>query len=127
MKQADGFEIVALLDEGLPGSRIDPLIEHLGISVKEMAEVLDVAERTLHRFRSANRLDRATAERVVLLEQLVTHGLDVFDNRPPVFERWLRTPLGELNHLPSLRYLTSTTGIRLVDDVLSRIEYGVYV
>lgn len=127
MDTPDGFSLIATLDQGLAGSRIDPLVNQLGVSLKELASLLGVAERTLHRFRKAPLLDRSIAERIVLMEALVRHGLDVFDGEQAVFSRWLRYPLGELNQLPPLHWLTTATGIRLVDEVLTRIDYGVYV
>jgi len=127
METPDGFSIIATLDQGLAGSHIDPLVNQLGVTLKEFADLLGVAERTLHRFRKATLLDRAIAERIVLMEALVKHGLDVFDGDQPVFARWLRHALGELNQRPPLHWLTTATGIRLVDEVLTRIDYGIYV
>lgn len=127
MGKTDGFLILAKLEKGVDGARIDPLVKQLGLSLKELAGLLAVAERTLLRQRSTARLDKAVAEQIVLLEQLAVHGLDVFDENAEVFKRWLRYPLPELNNQPPLSWLTTVTGIRLVDDVLTRIEFGVYV
>lgn len=127
MEPTDGFLIVAELEQGIDGARIEPLAKQLGLSLKEAAGLLAVAERTLLRLRNTPRLDKAIAEQVVLLEHLAVHGLDVFDGNTAVFKRWLRYPLAELNNQPPLDWLTTVTGIHLVDDVLTRIEYGVYV
>jgi len=127
MRKEDGFAIIETLEKGMAGARIDPLVATMGVSQKEFATILGVAERTLHRLRHAPTLERSTAERIILMEQLVAHGLDVFDGNSAAFIRWLHHPLGELNRLPPLHWLTTVTGIGLVDDVLTRIDYGIYV
>lgn len=127
MEPTDGFAIIASLEQGVAGSRIEALLNRLGINLKEAASLFQAAERTLLRHRQSARLDRALAEQIVLLEHLASHGYSVFEGKPDAFKRWLRYPLAELNGRSPLHYLTTVTGIRLVDDVLTRIEYGVYV
>ena len=91
-----------------------------------MATVLQIAERTMHRFRSEGHLDEQSGERLLLLENLAAHGLLVFDGRSDAFANWLRYPLRELREQAPLALLTTISGFGLVDDVLTRIEYGVY-
>ena len=91
-----------------------------------MAALLQISERTLHRFRSDGSLDEKALERFLLLQNLAAHGLLVFDGQPDAFADWLRSPLRELKSQPPLQLLTSISGFGLIDDVLTRIEYGVY-
>lgn len=107
-------------------AHVDQVASLIGVSLKEMAAMLQVAERTLHRFRNEGRLDAQASERLLLLENLAAHGLLVFDGRADAFANWLRHPLRELKHQPPLQLLTTISGFGLVDDVLTRIEYGVY-
>lgn len=98
----------------------------LDISLEELATVLQVAERTLHRFRSDSELDVRTSERLLLLENLAAHGLLVFDDQAEALANWLRYPLRELKGQTPLSLLSTISGFGLIDDVLTRIEYGVY-
>ncbi|GAA4404172.1 hypothetical protein GCM10023187_21130 [Nibrella viscosa] len=54
-------------------------------------------------------------------------GLLVFDDRADALADWLRHPLRELKGKAPLQLLTTISGFGFVDDVLTRIEYGVYV
>ena len=125
-QQATGFAIIEQAQQGVPTQQVDQLAELLGVSLKEMAVVLQVAERTLHRFRSEGQLDQQTSERLLLLENLTAHGLLVFDGRAEALADWLRYPLRELKGQAPLQWLDTISGFSLVDDVLTRIEYGVY-
>lgn len=125
-RQQAAFSIIEQARQGVPAQRVDQLAPLLGLSLKEMAQILQIAERTLHRFRREGQLDNSASERLLLLENLAAHGLEVFDNRADALANWLRYPLRELNHQAPFQLLNTISGFGLVDDVLTRIEYGVY-
>lgn len=121
-----GFAIIDQAEKGVATSRVDLVARLLGLSLKEMAVILQIAERTLHRLRQEGRLDPQTSERLLLLENLAAHGLKVFDNQPTDLADWLRHPLRELKHKAPLELLHTISGFALADDVLTRIEHGVF-
>ena len=125
-QRAFGFTIIEQAQQGVSTQQVDQLTTLLGVSLKEMAVVLQVAERTLHRFRSEGRLDVQASERLLLLENLAAHGLADFDGQANVLANWIRHPLRELKGQPPIQWLNTISGFSLVDDVLTRIEYGVY-
>ena len=125
-QRVSGFAIIEQSRQGVSTSKVDELAQLLEISLKDMATVLQVAERTLHRFRKEGQLDARASERLLLLENLTAHGLLVFDGRADALADWFRHPLRELKGQTPLALLTTISGFGLVDDVLTRIEYGVY-
>lgn len=125
-KQTSGFTIIEQSQKGVSTQQVDQLAELLGLSLKEMATVLQIAERTLHRFRQEGHLDVQSSKRLLLLDNLAAHGLLVFDGHTDALADWLRYPLRELKQQAPLELLTTISGFGLVDDVLTRIEYGVY-
>lgn len=125
-KHAYGFSVIEQAQQGVSTQQVDGLATLLCVSLKEMAVILQIAERTLHRFRSEGRLDSQTSERLLLLENLAAHGLDVFDGRADALANWLRYPLRELKQQAPLELLHTISGFGLVNDVLTRIDYGVY-
>ncbi len=125
-QQVSGLAIIEQARQGVATRQVDQLTQLPQISFKEMATLLQIAERTLHRFRNEGHLDQQASERLLLLENLTAHGLLVFDGRTDALADWLRYPLKELTNQPPLTLLTTISGFGLVDDVLTRIEYGVY-
>lgn len=111
--------------QGLVGTEAGQIASLLAISDKEMARLLNQSVATFHRQAKAGRLDAATSERLLLLSQLATYGSIVFQDKAK-FTRWLRRPLRLLGERSPLDLLDSLTGIQLVDDILGRIEYGVF-
>ena len=119
------YTIIDKSREGLLRSEADQIAALVGLTDREMAPILNMSERNLHRLNAENRLARDASERLLLLTNLLQHGLDVFDNDVQTLADWLRTPIRELNSQSPIHLLDTTTGFGLVDDVLGRIEHGI--
>lgn len=122
----DSFAIVEQTRAGVSRAKADEIARPLGLTDKEMARILNLSERTLHRLRPDARLDSNASERLLLLDVLIKHGLDVFDGRMDVLGRWLHGPLPELRRQAPVALLDTTTGFVMVHTVLGRIEHGIY-
>ncbi len=107
-------------------ARFNQLARQLGVTLKELAPLLQISESTLHRFRKQSSLKGTTAERIELLQGIVQHGLRVYDGDAEALQGWLRYPLGELDGKTPLQSLTTIAGFTQVDDVLGRIEHGIF-
>lgn len=111
--------------QGLVGTEAGRVAGLLDVSDKEMARLLNQSVATFHRQAKLRRLDPATSERLLLLTRLTIYGATVFQDKGK-FTRWLRRPLRLLADRSPLDLLDSTTGIQLVEDILGRIDYGVF-
>jgi putative toxin-antitoxin system antitoxin component (TIGR02293 family) len=120
------FGLVEQARQGVNRAKVDEVAQSIGLTDKDMARILNLSERTLHRLRPDARLDSNASERLLLLEKLLAHGLSVFDGRAAVLGRWLRVPLAELRRQTPLDLLDTATGFALVHTVLGRIEHGIY-
>ena len=107
-------------------AQINQLASQLGVSLKELAHLLQLSESTIHRLRRQNTLMGPTAERVELLRAIIQHGLRVYGGDLLALQEWLRYPLAELDGRTPLQTLTTIAGFTKVDDVLGRIEHGIF-
>ena len=117
---------------GASHSEADKLARQLALTDKEMAALLAMNLRTFQRRQPGDKLDSVASERLALLKNLASHGLDVFEDQQK-FNRWLRQPLRALAsddesilQASPLATLDTATGYRLVDAVLTRLEHGVF-
>ncbi len=132
---ASGVQFISQVRTGLAPAeaqqQIRALSAMLDLTVVEMAAVLATPERTFARRLETKSIEKIApltkvqSERLLLLRQLAAHGLDVFEDQGK-FNRWLRRPLPLLQQQSPLQLLDTVTGFRLVNQVLGRIEYGVY-
>jgi putative toxin-antitoxin system antitoxin component (TIGR02293 family) len=122
----DNFAVIQQARAGVARGKADQVSQLTGLTDKDMARILNISERTLHRLRPEALLDNNASERLLLLEGLLQHGLAVFDGRADVLGRWLRIPLTELQGQAPITLLDTATGFCLVHTVLGRIEHGIY-
>lgn len=107
-------------------ARLNQLANQLGVTLKELAPLLQLSESTLHRLRRQTTLSGPTAERVDLLQQIFQHGIRVYADDEQALQDWLRYPLGELDGRTPLQTLTTIAGFTQINDVLGRIEHGIF-
>ncbi|HEY0246438.1 MAG TPA: antitoxin Xre/MbcA/ParS toxin-binding domain-containing protein [Mucilaginibacter sp.] len=121
-----GFDIIALSNAGITKASLDALISHLGISKKAFSEnILGISVKTLERKKSTDKLDRQTSSHVIEIAKVAKHAFDVFEDEEKV-KSWLNTPNRALNSIKPIDLFYIPTGLGMVDDILGRIEYGVY-
>ncbi|WP_460672735.1 type II RES/Xre toxin-antitoxin system antitoxin [Larkinella ripae] len=122
------YEPYAVIDrsrQGMLRAEADRVAGMAALTDIEMARILNMSVRNLHRLKPDDKLARDASERLLLLTNLLQHGLNVFDNDAATLSDWLRSPIRELNSQSPLHLLDTTTGFGLVDDVLGRIEHGI--
>ncbi len=111
--------------------QIHQLATTLELTMSELAAILATTGRTFARHLGPSGEDKMTpltktqTERLLLLKQVALHGLAVFEDQGK-FNRWLRRPLRLLQDQAPLQLLDTVTGFRLLDQLLGRMEYGIY-
>lgn len=119
------LDLIALSKTGLASREMMTLAERLDLSGKEIARLLTLSQRTFHRRKPEEILDPVASERLLMLTKLADHGFEVFEDQGK-FNRWIRRPLRILSNQTPLDILDTNQGIKMVDTILGRIEYGVY-
>jgi len=118
------MDLVNLGDRGLKKSSVSHLAKSLSLSMKEMARLLPVTERTLQRYGAQQHLSAAVSEQALQIAQVVATGLELFEDREK-FLAWLSMPSVPLGGEKPLALLRSRFGIELVLDELGRIAHGI--
>lgn len=119
------YAVIDKSRQGVLRSQADVIAGMAALTDIELARLLNMSVRNLHRLKPDDKLSRDASERLLLLANLLRHGLDVFDNDAETLADWLRSPIRELNSQSPIQLLDTTTGFGLADDVLGRIEHGI--
>lgn len=117
--------IIQSLRDGLPIEELEALRESLDLPMDKLAPLLGLSKATLHRRKAAGRLDTAESDRVVRFARLLGRATEVMESLEDG-RRWLISPQRGLGGAPPLEYAETEVGARLVEDLLGRLEYGVY-
>ncbi len=120
-----GFESVREIREGLPVERFFELEESLGVGTARLAGVVGIPLRTLQRRKEDGRLTKEESDRLDRVFQLVDQAAGVFESATAARE-WLTQPQMGLAGFVPLDLADTGAGIREVENLLGRIDYGVY-
>ncbi|HLA13050.1 MAG TPA: antitoxin Xre/MbcA/ParS toxin-binding domain-containing protein [Pyrinomonadaceae bacterium] len=118
-----GAAFAERVEQGLPSSAIVRLKRFTHFSDADLSEV--IPRRTLTSMRGVRRLSMEQSDRVARTAGIAALAQRVFGDAE-VARAWLLTPNPALNHQIPLRLLRTGSGAKVVENVLLRIEHGVY-
>lgn len=113
------------VESGLPYASLDSLTARFGLSRAEVAAALRLPLRTLARRKKERKLNAEESDRLVRLARVAAEAARILGDDRKAGE-WLRRPILALGGERPLDMLRSDIGARQVEDVLGRIEFGVY-
>ncbi len=120
------FDFIAIAEKGISANVIDNFRKHFNIPRAYTADVLNVSESTIYRWiRDKKKLERNLSVLLFELTNLFLRGAEVFDDRENFF-KWLELPNTALGGMQPRELLEIPGGISKVNELLGRIEYGVY-
>jgi len=119
-------KLIDVLQVGLPFQELQDLQASLAVSADKLAPMLGISKATFHRSKGADTgLNPAVSDRVVRFARLLGKAVKVFGDLDDA-RQWLGSPQFGLGGAAPLDYAKSEIGAREVENLLGRIEYGVY-
>jgi len=118
-------KLIARIKEGLSVKAFDRLRKNLDISEKALAKTLNIAISTLARRKNSGRMTFTESERIYRIARLYDRATEVFGDKK-MGRKWLKEPAWALGDVPPLEFAETELGAQEVDDLLGRIEHGVF-
>lgn len=114
-----------LTRQGLPIDLVSDFQSQFGIGPEQTAEILQVSLRTLQRSQSQGKdLDAAQSGRLLRTAQIIARAKKLLGDSEAI--EWLRREQTALNYRVPLDLLETEPGARAVEQLLGRIDFGVY-
>jgi len=118
-------ELIRKIQKGLRFSELETLQTSIGMPFEQLAAKLCISRSTLQRRKAAGRLSPDESDKVLRFARLLEHATDVFGDVDKA-RAWLKHPQYGLGGAIPLDYAETEIGAREVDNLLGRIDYGVY-
>jgi len=121
------LELTAEIERGLPSASLARLVEELrtGLSPEPIYSVVRCEGDLERREQDRERLTSGESERLVRLARLVIRAEEALGERNTA-SRWMGKPNRALEGRRPLEWLATDADATRVEDVLGRIEHGVY-
>lgn len=113
------------VEKGLPFHVFDELARRLALTHEAFAALLRVSPSTLYRRRRAGRFAFDESDRLWRYLNLYAAAVDVLEG-PEAAAAWLGTELPALGGRTPLEAARDAPGARAAEDLLARIEFGVF-
>ena len=119
------LDLLEMLRHGLPYEALERIRQELGLSLDELADALAISIRTLNRRKKSETLKPDESDRIYRIARVYAHAIDVFGSREKA-ANWFKRPNSSLGGVVPLEVFDTDLGAQMVDDVLTRVEFGVY-
>ncbi|MGH7411696.1 MAG: type II RES/Xre toxin-antitoxin system antitoxin [Candidatus Methylomirabilis sp.] len=110
---------------GLPYASLEAVIGKFGFARQEAARAISLPQRTIARRKKERKLQADESDRLLRLALVGAQAADALGSDEKA-ATWLRRPNRALGGHTPLDLLDSEIGARQVEQVLGRIEHGVY-
>lgn len=117
--------VIDCIRAGIPRLAIDSILEKTNVSRTQLSNILHISTRQLNRYGQDDRLSPEQSNFLYEFTRVYTRGLDILGDAATV-DKWLMRPNMALGDKQPLELLDTSEGLRMVNDLLSQIEYGFY-
>ena len=117
--------LIERVRQGLPVTELATLQTDLQVPLEQLASKLAISRATLQRRKASGKLSPDESDKLMRFSRLLGHATEVFGDVANARE-WLKLPQRGLGGAIPLEYAETEIGAREVENLLGRIDYGVY-
>ncbi len=118
-------QMIKSIEEGLPASNFKKLQDSLDLPDKDLAKYIRIPKSTLALRKKRGKFSFEESERLFRIQRLFEKALDVFEDAD-LAKKWLKEEAYGLGDVSPLEYAVTEIGAREVEDLLGRVEHGVF-
>jgi putative toxin-antitoxin system antitoxin component (TIGR02293 family) len=134
-RQAEGWSLrlpvtvrgrIRQVQNGISYLRFHHLSDLMSVPEAHLAEYLGISSRTLERRKAEGKLNPGESERLVRLARLFELAVELFEGDTLRAAQWMQTPKDPLYRESPLSYSRTEAGAREVENLIGRLEHGVF-
>jgi putative toxin-antitoxin system antitoxin component (TIGR02293 family) len=126
IKAANPVQLVQAIGNGFPFAALERVRKETGLPMEGLAGAIGLSPRTLTRRKKEKKLSAAESDRLVTLTRLLAQAVALFEGQKPSALRWFVQPNRALGNLTPLEMAATETGAREVENLIGRLEHGVF-
>lgn len=125
LKQKQTRSIIQEIQAGLLIQELNVFQRTLNVAMERLIPMLGISKATFHRRKEAGRLGADESDKLIRYARLTGKAIEVLEGIENA-RAWLLSPQHGLGGEIPFEYAETEIGAREVEDLLNRIEYGVY-
>ena len=125
LRLTNPIEIVKRVEEGFRFQALERFQENTQLSTSDLAEVVAIKPRTLHRRREEGRLAPDESDRLLRVSRIFAKAVGLFEGDASAARTWFFTPAKALGGERPIALARTDLGSLEVDALIDRLEQGV--
>lgn len=118
-------EIIKRVEEGFSFHALERFQRKTQIPTDDLAQVVAIKLRTLHRRKKEGRLEPDESDRLLRVSRVFAKALSLFEGDAEAARRWFYTPARALGGKRPITFARTDLGTREVEALIDRLEQGV--
>jgi putative toxin-antitoxin system antitoxin component (TIGR02293 family) len=119
-------ELIRKVEQGFSFKALQTFESHSGIAISRITPIIGIPERTLARRKASGKLTPDESERLLRISAVFEDAVDLFEGDVAAAVNWLTTPKKALGNQAPLAYSRTELGAREVENLIGRLEHGVF-
>lgn len=119
-------DLIRAVQRGFSFKSLEAFSVETGFAPAEIASIVGIPERTFARRKSSGRLSSDESERLLRVSTIFEKAVALFEGDVGETLEWLTQPKKALGDKVPLSYSRSELGAREVENLIGRLEHGVF-
>ena len=126
LRRFDWPDLLKAIEDGFSYDAFEQLTESSGLAADDIAAWLQFAPRTLTRRKQQGRFAPDESDRILRAARVLGRAIELFEGDRDAAVEWLTTPQRALGGARPLEVARTDVGTREVENLIGRLEHGVY-
>ena len=126
IKAKGTMQLVQAINNGFSFVTLERVRRETGLPMERLAVSIGMSPRTLTRRKKERKLSAAESDRLVTVSRLLAQAVELFEGDKDKALRWFMQSNRALGKLSPLEMAGTETGAREVENLIGRLEHGVF-
>lgn len=127
IKAENSLQLIRAINRGFSFHTLEKVKRKTGLPMESLAETIGISPRTLSRRKREKRLTSTESDRLISISRIFSLAVELFEGNEEKAINWLTKPNRALGKVSPLVMAQTETGTREVEDLIGRLEHGVFI
>jgi putative toxin-antitoxin system antitoxin component (TIGR02293 family) len=126
IKPNNSLQLIKIIEQGFSFQQFEQIRQETGLPTEKLAATIGMSPRTLTRRKKENKLTASESDRLVSISRLLSLSVELFEGDNAQAFRWFVNKNRALGSISPLEMAATETGSREVENLIGRLEHGVF-
>jgi putative toxin-antitoxin system antitoxin component (TIGR02293 family) len=126
IKADNSLQLVRAIGRGFSFHSLEKVKRKTGLPMESLAATIGISQRTLSRRKKEKKLSSTESDRLISISRIFSLAVGLFEGNEGKAMNWLTKRNRALGDVSPLVMAQTETGTREVEDLIGRLEHGVF-